>query len=349
MERRLGKPATIYETFHSEAKGALWAEGEHTYWIPLTLGNEELMVSFRYGHSKLEPPFTILIILFVGLFATLFTSLILARRLTKPLEQLSSAAKQLGQGDQIKKLPEAGPNELVELVHSFNTMAHEVQELLANRTTLLTGISHDLRTPLTRMELALEMLSDSADPSLLKSLRRDIEQMNRLIGMFLEVSQEMHEEKRQMLNIVPLMRAIVDDQRRSGADIELELGHIPLLLMHPLALQRIVNNLLENAIRYGSGKPIIVRCKSQVLNSTNVITIDVMDRGPGIPESELDAVFRPFHRLDKSRNSMTEGSGLGLSITRQLALANGCKVELLPRDGGGTIARISIDIKNQNS
>lgn len=258
---------------------------------------------------------------------------------------MSGAAKQLGQGGQIKELPEYGPNELVELVHSFNTMAREVQELLANRTTLLTGISHDLRTPLTRMELALEMLGSSADPTLLKPLHRDIEQMNRLIGMFLEISQEMYEEKLQMITITPLLRTIVEDQRRSGADIELEVGHIPLLLMHPLALERIINNLLENAIRYGSGKPITVKCKSQIIASTNVVTIDVMDRGPGIPESELDAVFRPFHRLDKSRNSDTEGNGLGLSITRQLAQANGCKVELLAREGGGTIARISIGTK----
>ncbi|MCW8888269.1 MAG: ATP-binding protein [Gammaproteobacteria bacterium] len=344
IERRTGKVVPIYETFHSEEGGSLWAEGVHTYWIPLTLDNEEFMVSFRYGHANIDPPFTILIIMLVGLLATLFTSLILARRLTKPLEQLSSAAKQLGKGGEINQLPVHGPNELVELVQSFNTMSHEIQDLLANRTTLLTGISHDLRTPLTRMELALEMLSDSADPTLLKPLHRDIEQMNRLIGLFLEISQEMHEEKRQMINIVPLLTAVVEDHRRSGAEIDLDTGYIPLLMIHPLALQRIVNNLLENAIRYGAGNPIKVVCKSQVIDSSNVITIDVMDRGQGIPESELEAVFRPFHRLDKSRNSHTEGSGLGLSITRQLAQANGCRVELLPRDGGGTIARISINL-----
>lgn len=347
LEKRMGSPIIIYETPHNN-DSKIWTEGIHTYWIPVKFGDEQVLVSFRYGHSSMEPPITILIILSVGLIATLFTSLILARRLTKPLHQLSNAAQQLGHGGSVGKLPEYGPHELAELVRSFNTMVQEVQDLLANRTTLLTGISHDLRSPLTRMELALEMLEDSADPTLLKPLHRDVEQMNRLIGLFLEVSQEMHEEKQQIIDIVPLLVEVIDDHRRAGAEIELEVTAIPPLMIHPLALQRIVNNLLENALRYGAGKGVKVVCGSQMFDTKSVVTLDIMDRGLGIPESEREAVFRPFHRLDKSRNSKTEGTGLGLSITRQLAQANGCRVELLPRDGGGTIARITIGSSKQS-
>ncbi|MDH3353823.1 MAG: ATP-binding protein, partial [Chromatiales bacterium] len=346
LQRRIGAPVTIYESPEVTSSN-IWATGNHTYWVPVNFDNENILVSFQYGHSRLEPPFTIMLILLVGLIATLFTSLILARRLTKPLRQLSNAAQQLGQGDHVSLLPEKGPDELAELVHSFNTMSQEIQELLANRTTLLTGISHDLRSPLTRMELAVEMLEGSADPTLLKPLHRDIEQMNRLIGLFLEISQEIHEEKRKKFDIAPLLNEVIDDHRRTGAQIELEMRSIPPLMIHPLALQRIVSNLLENAIRYGAGKPINIICRHQIINSKKVVTLEVMDRGQGIPESELEAVFRPFHRLDKSRNSHTEGTGLGLSITRQLAQANGCKVELESRDGGGTIARIIICTSNQ--
>jgi len=347
LEKRMGSPVIIYETPHNN-DSKVWTEGIYTYWIPITFADEQVLVSFRYGHSSMEPPITILIIMSVGLIATLFTSLILARRLTKPLHQLANAAQQLGHGGNVGKLPEHGPHELAELVRSFNIMVQEVQELLANRTTLLTGISHDLRSPLTRMELALEMLEDSADPTLLKPLHRDVEQMNRLIGLFLEVSQEMHEERQQIIDIVPLLVEVIDDHRRAGAEIELEVTPIPPLMIHPLALQRIVNNLLENALRYGAGKGVKVVCSSQMFDGKNVVTLDVMDRGLGIPESEREAVFRPFHRLDKSRNSKTEGTGLGLSITRQLAQANGCRVELLPRDGGGTIARITIGSSKQS-
>jgi len=348
LEKRTGQPVTIYETPHNDNRSNILAEGIHTYWVPIKVEDEQVLVSFQYGHSNVEPPITIGIILSVGLIATLFTSLILARRLTKPLHQLSSAAQQLGHGGNVGKLPEHGPHELAELVRSFNIMVQEVQELLANRTTLLTGISHDLRSPLTRMELALEMLEDSADPTLLKPLHRDVEQMNRLIGLFLEVSQEMHEEKRQMIDIVPLLVEVIDDHRRAGAEIELEVTPIPPLMIHPLALQRIVNNLLENALRYGAGKAVKVVCSSQMFDAKSVVTLDIMDRGLGIPELEREAVFSSFHRLDKSRNSKTEGTGLGLSITRQLAQANGCRVELLPRDGGGTIARITIGSSKQS-
>jgi two-component system osmolarity sensor histidine kinase EnvZ len=342
LEQLSGSPVTIYESPHDDIDSGIFSTGLHTYWVPIRFDNEEILVSFQYGHSQLEPPVIILIILLVGLIATFFTSLILARRLTSPLQQLSNAAQQLGHGGHVSQLPEQGPFELAELVKSFNTMAHEVQDLLANRTTLLTGISHDLRSPLTRMELALEMLEDSADPTLLKPLHRDIAQMNRLIGLFLEISQEMHEEKRQQINIVPLLNELIADHRRAGAEIALEIAEVPPLMIHPLALQRIMNNLLQNALRYGAGKPVQVICNYTTVQNKNIVTIDVMDRGLGIPEAEREAVFRPFHRLDKSRNSHTEGTGLGLSIARQLAQANGCGVELLPRDGGGTIARITI-------
>ncbi|HEA26442.1 MAG TPA: HAMP domain-containing protein, partial [Ectothiorhodospiraceae bacterium] len=236
LEKRMGSPVIIYETPHNN-DSKVWTEGIHTYWIPITFADEQVLVSFRYGHSSMEPPITILIIMSVGLIATLFTSLILARRLTKPLHQLANAAQQLGHGGNVGKLPEHGPHELAELVRSFNIMVQEVQELLANRTTLLTGISHDLRSPLTRMELALEMLEDSADPTLLKPLHRDVEQMNRLIGLFLEVSQEMHEERQQIIDIVPLLGEVIDDHRRAGAKIELEVTPIPPCTIHPLALQ----------------------------------------------------------------------------------------------------------------
>ena len=118
---------------------------------------------------------------------TLVTALILARRLTRPLAQLAHAATQVGQGETPEPLPEQGPVELAQLARRFNRMAQDVRELLANRTTLLAGISHDLRTPLARMQLALEMLPRTADPKLVDGLRRDIEEMDRLIGQFLEI------------------------------------------------------------------------------------------------------------------------------------------------------------------
>ncbi len=315
------------------------SEEDDLYWIRLHSLPAPNSVRIRYGHHGIEPPVSVVIILVVGLALILVTSVILARRLTKPLRQLSEATRHVGCGERIAPLPESGPAELAELVRSFNAMAQQIQDLLANRTTLLAGISHDLRSPLTRIELAIEMLEEDGNARLVAGIRRDVHQMNRLIGLFMEISKGLQEEKRQMVDVIPLVAEVVADCRRRGVEIEWSVAMERCeRLVHPLALGRIVNNLVENAIRYGEGKPVKVSCVPE----GTAIRIAVDDQGPGIPEGEREKVFQPFYRLEGSRNTATGGSGLGLSIVRQLAQANGCRVELLAGSEGGTRAVITI-------
>ena len=319
----------------------------HRFWVPVTQAAEPILVGFEYSHMGLDPPITLLILIIVGVIASFIAAVILAHRLTKPLASLAQASQQIGSGETIKPLPEQGPLELAELVHSFNIMAFQIQDLLANRTTLLAGISHDLRSPLTRLELVLEMLEKESSPALLQQAKNDIAQMNRLIGLFLEISRGLQEEKRQRINIRPLLNEVVEDFLQGGADIIWHEGPDCYKLIHPLALRRIVSNLLENAVRYGEGKAITLnyRVESEAKSESEVVIIEVLDQGAGIPSDQLDAVFRPFHRLEKSRSTHTGGSGLGLSIAKQLASANGCNVQLIPRDTGGICARITIGQK----
>jgi two-component system osmolarity sensor histidine kinase EnvZ len=334
FQRRLGKQVAI---FQSQAQGR-----ENNYWVKLNDhdAGKPLYVGFKYSHKWLDPPEIVLIIAVLGLIATFITGITMARRLTRPLNEIATSARRLGRGAHVEPMAETGPLEIRELVASFNRMSQQLHDLLANRTTLLAGISHDLRTPLTRMELSVEMLKSDEDPSLVSQLQRDIAHMNRLIGLFLEVSRGLQEGKCEPVDISALLDEIASDFRTTGARIAYKPGPACGKLVHPLALRRIIINLLENAIRYGNGTEVELRYGTEPTKSGTFI--EVLDRGPGIPQNELKAVFRPFYRLEQSRSSDTGGSGLGLSIVRQLAEANGCHIELLPREGGGTIARLTL-------
>ncbi|BAN34256.1 periplasmic sensor signal transduction histidine kinase [Sulfuricella denitrificans skB26] len=202
-----------------------------------------------------------------------------------------------------------------------------------NRTTLLAGISHDLRTPLARLRIALEMMPENAKPTLIARMERDMEEMNQLIGGFLELAQGLGQEEKRPVDLAVLLGELAQD---TG----LEWRALPPCIREvaSVALRRILSNLVENALRYGGGKPVSMVCDC----ADGGARISILDRGPGIPPDQAEEVFRPFYRLESSRSSATGGSGLGLAIARQLAEANGWKIELLAREGGGTEARLTI-------
>ena len=235
-------------------------------------------------------------------------------------------------------LDEHGVEELAELARTFNRMAQQVQALLANRTTLLAGISHDLRTPLARMRLAVEMLPEDADPKIIARLKNDVEEMNRLIGEFLNFSRGLSREAAQATDLNLLLQELVDNVASEGATVKWQPGTACVRALGQMAVRRIVANLLSNAVRYGAGKEVELTCAC----AENEIRICVLDRGPGIPPQEAENVFRPFYRLESSRSTATGGSGLGLAIARQLAETNGWSITLLARAGGGTEACLII-------
>lgn len=305
------------------------------FWAEFHTGGKMIRIGFPKERLNMDPPMMLFLALAATTLLTLLTALILARRITKPLESFTLAAQRIGAGDMPESLPETGIRELSGLAATFNRMALQVRELLANRTTLLAGISHDLRTPLARMNLALEMLPDNTDPKLAARLRHDVEEMNQLIGEFLMLSRELQKGPRQPLELNTLLEELADD-----TGVEWHSGGNLSLTVDPMALRRILTNLIGNAVRYGAGKPvqIVLTCADKHA------VISILDRGPGIPAHELENVFHPFYRLETSRSTSTGGSGLGLAIARQLADTNGWKIELLPRSDGGTEARLSIPL-----
>ena len=308
------------------------------FWVEFNMGGQFIRIGFPRDHLGVSPPLALLLVLVATVALTLIAAVIMVRRVARPLDRLAEAAVRIGQGEMPESLPETGAEELVSLTRTFNRMAQQVQELLANRTTLLAGISHDLRTPLARMRLAVEMLPRDADPKLVARMERDLEEMNRLIGQFLELSRGLSKEATQETNLNQLLDELASAARNDGTTVE-RLPEKPCVRsVGPMALRRILSNLIENAVRYGAGKPITLGCECTVESAL----IRVLDRGPGIPPDQLESVFRPFFRLESSRSSTTGGSGLGLAIARQLAEANGWQIALLSRDGGGMEARLII-------
>lgn len=328
LEKRAGKPVRVVVSEWNEP----W------FWTEVSVAGQTIRIGFPKSRIGAQPFLALLLVLGAGVLVALATALVLARRITLPLARLSLATARVGKGETPELLPESGPQELAAVARNFNLMAHQVRDLLANRTTLLAGISHDLRTPLARMRLALEMLPETSDPKLVERMQRDLEQMNHLIGTFLDLSRGLGYEEKQPVDLNALIGELAEEARHGGATVECGPDISPdEVKTAPLALRRILSNLLDNAIRYGNGKPVTIEWEQ---TREGNIRVSVLDRGPGIPEDLRETVFQPFYRMESSRSAATGGSGLGLAIARQLAESNGWKLELLPRTGGGNEARL---------
>lgn len=308
------------------------------YWVNVPAGRSHLTVGLSEARIESQPVTAFFVVLAIGLLLAAVVAVWLARKLTRPLAKLEAASAVIGEGGSPALLSETGPREVAALSRRFNAMAAQVRDLLASRTTLLAGVSHDLRTPLTRMRLALEILKGQPDPSMISRLEYDIEQMNQLIGNVLDLARGLAHEKPVQINLPDYLAQLAVDHATPTNPVAVTCP--PCEITAPrVALQRAIGNLLQNAHRYAPGGVDLVvdmtegRCR-----------IGVLDRGPGIAPDQLEAVFEPFFRLDASRSPVTGGSGLGLAIVRELARVNGWKVTLQARDGGGLQAWIELPL-----
>lgn len=328
LARRTGRPSQLT----SEAlDSGVW------YWTTVPAGSRQLSVGVAASRTDSQPIAAFFVALLVALVGAAVISAWLARRLTQPLAQLEAASALIGQGGMPLLLPETGPREMVALSRRFNAMAQQVRDLLSTRTTLLAGVSHDLRTPLARMRLALEMLKDTPNPGLIERMERDIAQMNRLIGQVLELARGLAHEAPVATDLCVFLQQLAEDFSTPEQPVTVTCPAAQINVA-PGALHRALGNLLQNALRYAPGKP--VELVAEV--TPHQICLGVLDRGPGIAPEHLEAVFEPFHRLEASRSPATGGAGLGLAIVRELARANGWRVRLQARQGGGLQAWVDI-------
>ena len=307
--------------------------GTEAAWLDIPVGGHDLRAGFFPARYAVKPPLAAVAVIALGAFLSLLTALFLVRRITVPLARAARAASQVGAGELPEPLPETGPAELAELARRFNIMAAEVRDLLDNRTTLLAGISHDLRTPMTRLQLNLEMLRDAPSPARIDRSLADLADMNKLISGYLELARTTQPEQKARFDLAALLGELAAEAGVTwpgAASCEVEAGR--------LALRQIVSNLIQNAKRYGGDTPVELALECTDTQARVV----VRDAGAGIPEDQLEKVFRPFYRLEASRSQATGGTGLGLAIVRQLAETNGWKVTLKNRTTGGLEAALEI-------
>jgi len=308
-------------------------------WVDVPAHGKIYRLGFDKQRLGINPPVVLILAVGVGALLTLVASLFEVRRVVRPLRKLSGAVKQVARGGNPPHIPEEGPEEIASLARTFNRMSADLQQLSENRTVMIAGISHDLRTPLTRLGLAVEMLDQDSNPELIERIRHNLDTMNSLIRQFLQFSRGVEGECPVQLDLWQMIESLAADLKLDGSDLRLHRNDPPCVYFaDAIALERVLANLLKNAVQHGNGKPIDVdlHCKDEE------VAIEIRDRGPGIPREEVQAVFRPFHRLGPSGSQSSNGSGLGLAIANQLAQKHGWKIELLPRDGGGTRARLSL-------
>ena len=317
LNARLGQPVTI-------------TQGNELLWATLPMGGYQLQVGFSGTRRDIQPQYVGLIIAGLGAGVVLITSAIIVLRVTRPLVQVAERADAFRGGANFDPLPEKGPKELVVLARNMNTMAREISSLLSNRTTLLAGISHDLKTPLARMRLAVELLPETVDPVLVNRLERNLESMDELITDALKFARGTNEPTKP----VELQALVAELLRRQDPPIPFDCDTPAKTIVEvaPGALTRVLTNLINNAQQHGQNAQVRLRGRQ----------VHVIDNGPGIPEAHREAVLQPFFRLDPSRSAATGGSGLGLAIAHQLCEAHGWSITINGHPGGGTDACVSV-------
>lgn len=253
---------------------------------------------------------------------------------TRPLGELAQAATRLGDDPQAAELPERGPAEVRRAIAAFNVMQRRIAAHLAERLQILAAVSHDLQTPITRMRVRTDLLADEA---LRDKLQADLLDMQHLVEEGLAYARTAHAqaEAPQAIDLHALLDGLVCDYLDAGQRVELHVAPDLVIRTRPQALKRIVMNLVDNALKFAGQAEVVAQ-----QGGGGVITISVLDRGPGVPEEHLQAVLQPFHRLEASRNRDTGGSGLGLPIAHRLSAAINSQLQLTPRVGGGLAAHL---------
>jgi two-component system osmolarity sensor histidine kinase EnvZ len=309
-----------------DGKSGLWVSffiDDDEYWVRVPRERIERQIALRWlGWGAL------------ALALSLLAAYLLVSRLNRPLRALADAAGAIGQGKTPDPVAESGPEEIRTLSHAFNQMSRDLARLDADRALILAGVSHDLRTPLSRLRLGLEM--SGADPQLKDGMTSDIEEMDRIINQFLDFARTDGGEAPQDADLAAIAAEVAEHYRRHGRSVATDLANVPRLPLQTMAMRRVVLNLVDNALRYGE-KDVGIAVHA---DGTSVV-LEVADRGPGIPAAEVERLKRPFTRMEAARSDKG-GAGLGLAIVERVVRAHRGSLELLPRPGGGLLAEVRL-------
>ena len=304
--------------------------------VHMQAGNEGYWVGFPLPPRQQEDiPTRIIALAAAIIVVVLLAAFAFARYLARPLRELRSAVERVGRGETPKPLPESGTSEIAAVNRGFNAMIANLRQVERDRAVMLAGVSHDLRTPLARLRLGIEM--QPADKAMRGGMVADIEEIDRIIDQFLDFARDDAAATTPPIDINRELALCVDRYARAGRDVRLQPGPPALVRIKPTAVSRVANNLIDNGLAYGRPP---LEITTQVRD--HQVVVDVADRGAGIAASDAERLKQPFTRAGeaRAREDGAAGAGLGLAIVDRIARLHGGRFDLLPRSGGGTIARV---------
>ena len=313
-----------------------------SFWFDTTSYKElvDLRIKYKNGalqiffpRHKIAPSSARIFALWVTLpgFFLIFIALIFLKNQTRPLVNLAKAAEKFGKGEFIKEFRPSGAREIRQAAYEFDRMRKRITIHLNQRSEMLSGISHDLRTPLTRLKLQLALLKQQ---DIAKKMSDDIDEMERMLNEYLDFASEQKHEKTEMIDINQIIENIV--KKYDDKKINLKLEKDKKINIRVNSIKRCLINLIDNGLAYGEKVDILTKKTMQSI----IIIID--DDGPGIPENEHQNVMKPFYRIDKSRSQNKSGVGLGLSIANDIIRSHGGSISLEKSPLNGLRARVSL-------
>ncbi len=318
--------------------------GSEIFWFNTTNYKElvDLRIKFKSGYFKFIVPKDRLtstsarlfgLWITVPAFIVIIISLIFLKNQTRPITALAKAAEKFGRGENVDEFKPSGAAEIRQAGYEFDKMRKRIMRHLNQRSEMLSGISHDLRTPLTRMKLQIEFIKDK---SLAKKLAEDINEMEKMLNEYLQFTSSSFIEKNELFNLSDLVDEIID--KYNNQNITKEISPKVFLNGRKNLIKRCINNILENSIKYAD------KINIELLSKKTNLVIKVEDDGPGIPESEYENVFKPFYKINKGRADSKSSVGLGLSIASDIVRSHGGNIRLSKSNLNGLEVRIFLPV-----
>ena len=328
--------ARVKRALGERTRLAFERDGVEGFWVSFFIDEDEFWVALSRDRLETDPAWHWLGWGALALLLALGGAGLIASLIDRPVRALTGAAVRVGKGETPEPLPESGPREMRMLAGAFNQMASDLARLERERATVLAGISHDLRTPLARLRLSLEMAG--TENSVAEGMAADIEEIDAVIGQFLDFARGTQEEQH-VTDLEILIDELEFRYARLGKPLGRTRGDVPPLALAPMSMRRAIANMIDNSLRH-AGDAVEIETRSE----RGSAVVEVRDRGPGIPPGEVERLKQPFTRLHEARSG-TGGSGLGLAIVDRVARAHGGRLDLLPREGGGLVARLILSRK----
>ena len=325
------------EPWHSNATLVMWQTAPDTaLWLQLSPATGGYWARLDLQRLEILPSGVWAWVFLCSMLISLAGAILIQRRINRPLRTLVTAAEAVGQGKTVQLNATDLPPEIATVANSFNVMQTSLAQAEQARNVMLAGVSHDLRTPLTKVRLGLELLP-TTDPDLQQRMIRDIEAINQQLGQFMDFARADVAETAVDADLNELVHYLVTPLREQGSQITLQLGELPIFAFPPQSIARVLQNLIENALKYADDA-----CEIHTYAANVGVYVDVLDSGKGLTAAELARIKQPFVRGDHTQHKA--GSGLGLTIVERILHRSGGSLHLQNRQGGGLQAQVRLPL-----